>query len=188
MYALSSLTRLYSLGAKIWTFENIRLIAIGQLFFVCSCWCHKINGYCLKLGTGKFVVAFLLGMEGKIWSKFYMIFSRYIITIYFQIYNPFLYYPDECSLLNVNGPEWKTQRTAVVAAFNAIPAHTVSILSYKMNGSKFNRKMVKIDKNDTHSTHIHKDRVLSWLCTCISIKSCRMKLVLLSQSYPLREW
>lgn len=57
--------------------------------------------------------------------------SRLILVKYFDkfnirpIYNPFLYYPDECSLLNVNGPEWKTQRTAVVAAFNAIPAHTI---------------------------------------------------------------
>lgn len=79
--------------------------------------------------TGKFLVAFLSGIEGKIWYT--LCSPQYSIVFYFQIYNPFLYYPDECSLLNVNGPEWKTQRTAVVAAFNAIPAHTVSMLNNK---------------------------------------------------------
>ena len=86
-----------------------------------------------NLGAEQFLAAFLSGIEGKICSTLYMSFPQYIIAFYFQIYNPFLYYPDECSLLNVNGPEWKTQRTAVVAAFNAIPTHTVSILSNTIN-------------------------------------------------------
>ncbi|XP_063437510.1 cytochrome P450 3A4-like isoform X1 [Mytilus trossulus] len=58
--------------------------------------------------------------------------SRLILVKHFEkfhirpIYNPFLYYPDEYSLLNEHGTRWKTQRKAVVAAFNSLPINSVS--------------------------------------------------------------
>lgn len=38
----------------------------------------------------------------------------------FQIYNPFVYYPDNLSLLNTSGEIWRKQRSVVASAFKSI--------------------------------------------------------------------
>jgi hypothetical protein len=48
----------------------------------------------------------------------------------------------------------------------------------------FNWKILERGKIDTHSTHIH-DRSPAWLGTCTSMKSGGVKLVLLTETFPL---
>jgi hypothetical protein len=51
---------------------------------------------------------------------------------------------------------------------------------------KFNRKIIEKGKIDTPTTYLH-DQSLSWLGTDTSIKSDKVKLVLLFQNSPLGE-
>ncbi|XP_063437513.1 cytochrome P450 3A4-like [Mytilus trossulus] len=61
--------------------------------------------------------------------------------------NPFVYSPDESSLLNTYGNEWKRQRSIVAAAFNSV---SMKHMSNRVNatGDKFCRKVTEQNKRN----------------------------------------
>lgn len=79
--------------------------------------------------------------------SFYLPFLSFqpMYVCVFQLCNPFVYSPDESSLLNTFGNEWKRQRSIVAAAFNSVSMkHVSQIVTQIIQSWYFARKSVRL--------------------------------------------
>jgi hypothetical protein len=60
--------------------------------------------------------------------------TQSVTHLHFQIYTPFVYYPDNLSLLNTSGETWRQQRSVVASAFKTL--NTAHVSKIKPNGMR----------------------------------------------------
>lgn len=83
--------------------------------------------------------------------SFYLSFLSFqpMYVCVFQLCNPFVYSPDESSLLNTFGNEWKRQRSIVATAFNSVSMkHVSQIVIQIIQSWYFTRKNISIMGRD----------------------------------------
>lgn len=70
---------------------------------------------------------------GKVDKQLTVVALSWLPDFYFfiQIYNPFIYYPDDLSLLNTHGETWRRQRSVVASAFKS--ANTAHVSARALN-------------------------------------------------------